>query len=237
MSSNPLRPRVSGRDALSRIAEILLVLGTACGVGYATYLTFLVVPNERLMGPVQRIFYFHVGSAMACYAACAVLLVASLWVLATRSRVADAIGHAAGEVGFLFALIVMVTGMIWGHSAWNTWFRWEPRLVTFLLLCLVFFGLNLLRAFGDPAKIPQHAAVLGIVSAVTVPLVWYSVKLLPHVAQLHPQVVENRGLKEPLFEYTMFVSMISLVLLQALLIWYRARVEILKQRVDQLTLE
>jgi heme exporter protein C len=220
-----------------RIIEILLLLGTVLGVSYTTYLTFLVVPNERLMGPVQRIFYFHVGSAVACYAACGVLLVASLWVLATRSRVADAIGHAAGEVGFLFALIVMISGMIWGHSAWNTWFRWEPRLVTFLLLCLVFLGLNLLRIFGDPTKVSQHAAVLGIVSAVTVPLVVYSVKLLPHVAQLHPQVVENRGLREPLFEYTMFVAMISLVLLQALLVWYRARLELVRRQVDDLTVE
>ncbi len=222
---------------VKKTVEMALVLATTLGLGYTTYLTFLVVPNERLMGPVQRIFYFHVGSAVACYVACAVLLVASLWVLATRSRVADAIGHAAGEVGFLFALIVMISGMIWGHSAWNTWFRWEPRLVTFLLLCLVFLGLNLLRLFGDPAKVAQHAAVLGIVSAVTVPLVVYSVKLLPHVAQLHPQVVENRGLREPLFEYTMFVAMISLVLLQALLVWYRARLEILTRRADEMFAE
>ncbi|MFM1848411.1 MAG: hypothetical protein RL417_1885 [Pseudomonadota bacterium] len=226
-----------GSNLLRKIVEALLVVGAAVGVGWTTYLTFLVVPNERLMGPVQRIFYFHVGSAIACYAACGVLLVASLWVLATRSRIADAIGHAAGEVGFLFALIVMVSGMIWGHSAWNTWFRWEPRLVTFLLLCLVFLGLNLLRVFGDPAKIPQHAAVLGIVSAVTVPLVVYSVKLLPHVAQLHPQVVENRGLKEPLFISTMFTAMVSLVLLAALLMWYRARLEIAARRVEELSLE
>jgi heme exporter protein C len=212
--------------------EIGLVALTAALLAYANYLTFLVVPNERLMGPVQRIFYFHVGSAIACYLSCAILFVASLWVLATRSRIADAIGHAAGEVGLVFALIVMATGMIWGHSAWNTWFRWEPRLVTFLLLCLVFAALNLLRLFGDPQKVAQHAAVLGILSAVTVPLVVYSVKLLPHVAQLHPQVVENRGLKEPIFEHTLFVTMGALVLLQCCLVWYRARVEILRRQVD-----
>ena len=212
--------------------EILLIGAAAALLAYANYLTFLVVPNERLMGPVQRIFYFHVGSAVACYVSCGVLLVASLWVLATRSRFADAIGCAASEVGLIFALIVMLTGMIWGHSAWNTWFRWEPRLVTFLLLCLIFIALNLLRIFGDPAKIAQHAAVLGIVSAVTVPVVVYSVKLLPHVAQLHPQVVENRGLREPIFEYTMFVAMLALVLLQSLLVWYRARLELARRAVD-----
>lgn len=214
--------------------EALVLALTAGLIGYTNYLTFLVVPNERLMGPVQRIFYFHVGSAVACYIACAVLLVASLWVLATRSAAADAVGQAAGEVGLLFAAIVLFSGMIWGHSAWNTWFRWEPRLVTFLLLCLVFLALNLLRVFGDPAKTPQHAAVLGIVSAVTVPLVVYSVKLLPHVAQLHPQVVENRGLREPIFEYTMFVAMAALVVLQGVLVWYRARLELARRRSEGL---
>lgn len=219
---------------LRHLIEIGLVGSTAALVAYANYLIFLVVPNERLMGPVQRIFYFHVGSAVACYIACAILLVASLWVLATRSRFADAIGHAAGEVGFVFALIVMVSGMIWGHSAWNTWFRWEPRLVTFLLLCLVFAALNLLRLFGDPAKVAQHAAVLGILSAVTVPLVVYSVKLLPHVAQLHPQVVENRGLRDPLFELGLFVTMAALVLLLVCLVWYRARLELARRRIESL---
>jgi len=214
------------------LLEVGLVGVTAVLIAYANYLTFLVVPNERLMGPVQRIFYFHVGSAVACYVSCAILLVASMWVLATRSRTADAIGHAAGEVGFVFALIVMASGMIWGHSAWNTWFRWEPRLVTFLLLCLIFAALNLLRLFGDRAKVAQHAAVLGILSAVSVPVVVYSVKLLPHVAQLHPQVVENRGLREPIFEHTLFVTMGALVLLQSCLVWYRARVEILRRRIE-----
>jgi len=206
-------------------------------LGVAQYFIFMVVPNEQVMGAVQRVFYFHVARALACYAAFGVVFIASLVYLTALHRRADILSAAAGEVGFMLCTIVLVTGMIWGHSAWNTWFRWEPRLVTFLLLCLVFLGLNLLRLFGDPAKVAQHAAVLGIVSAVTVPLVVYSVKLLPHVAQLHPQVVENRGLREPLFEYTMFVAMISLVLLQALLVWYRARLEILTRRADEMCAE
>lgn len=195
---------------------------------YSNYLVFLVVPNERVMGPVQRIFYFHVGSAIACYCAFGVVLVAGLTYLATRDMRADVVSQAAGEVGFVFCTIVMVTGMIWGHAAWNTWFRWEPRLVTFLLLWLIFLSFNVLRMFGDPKKIAVHTAVLGILGAVTVPLVVFSIKLLPQMAQLHPIVVENRGLKDPTFEPTMFVCMASLVLLQAVLIWFRTRIGLLE---------
>jgi ABC-type transport system involved in cytochrome c biogenesis permease subunit len=98
---------------------------TAVLVAVSNWLIFLVVPNERVMGAVQRIFYVHVGAAFACYAAFGVVLVASVLFLANRSRGADMVGVAAGEVGFLFCTIVLITGMIWGHSAWNTWFRWE----------------------------------------------------------------------------------------------------------------
>ncbi len=208
------------------------VLTSLMGVAlvYCTYLVFLVVPNERVMGPVQRIFYFHVGSAIACYCSFGVVLIAGLAYLATRDVRADVIAHAAGEVGFIFCSIVMVTGMIWGHSAWNTWFRWEPRLITFLILWLIFLSFNILRSFGDPEKIAVHSAILGIIGAVTVPLVVYSIKLLPESMQLHPVVVENRGLRDPSFETAMFTCMATLVALQGLLIWFRTRVGLVTLR-------
>lgn len=204
--------------------DALCVAVVGAAILYSNYLVFLVVPNERVMGPVQKIFYFHVGSAISCYVAFGIVLIASLAYLATRDMRADAVSQAGGEVGFVFCTVVMTTGMIWGHAAWNTWFRWEPRLVTSLLLWLIFLSFNILRAFGDPRKIAAHTAVLGIIGAVTVPLVVFSIKLLPQMAQLHPVVVENRGLKDPSFESTLFICMGSLVLLTMLLIWIRARI-------------
>lgn len=216
----------------TNMLEVLLSVGTIFLVLVSLYFAFMIVPNERVMGPVQRIFYFHVGSAIATYVACGTLLISSILVLATRSKMADAVSLAAGEVGLVFSLVVMTTGMIWGHSAWNTWFRWEPRLVTFLLLCIVFLGLNLLRRYGDPVRLPQHCSVLGILSAVTVPAVVYSVKILPHMAQLHPVVVENRGLREESFSQAMFLAMFGLSLLCAWLMWLRARVETIERKID-----
>jgi heme exporter protein C len=212
------------------LVDSLLIAFVAAAIFYSNYLVFLVVPNERVMGPVQKIFYFHVGSAIACYCSFGVVLVAGLFYLATRDLRADVFASAAGEVGFIFCSIVMITGMIWGHAAWNTWFRWEPRLVTFLLLWLIYLSFLLLRAFGDPKKIAAHSAVLGILGAITVPLVVFSIQLLPQMAQLHPRVVENRGLKEASFEYALLISTLSLVLLQGVLIWFRARLGFIELR-------
>ena len=195
------------------------------------YIVFMLVPNERLMGAVQRIFYFHVGSAIACYFAFGIVLICSLGYLATRKSSFDAFSHAACEVGFLFCSITLVTGMIWGHSAWNTWFRWEPRLVTFLLLWFIFFGINALRKFGDPSKIAAHVAVLSILGVANVPLVVYSVKFLPQSAQLHPVVVENGGLRDPMFKVGMFAGMCALIYLQFILVWLRARIELLHRKI------
>ena len=201
------------------------------------YLIFMVVPNERVMGAVQRIFYFHVGSAIAAYCAIGLVLICSLGYIATRDLRYDAVLTAASEVGFLFCTIVLASGMIWGKAAWNTWFRWEPRLVSFVILWLIFFASLVLRHFGEQTKIAGQAAVLGILGAVNVPLVIYSVKLLPQSAQLHPEVVEKQGLKDPSFVQTMLLAMFAIVLLQFLLVWIRARVEFQSRAVDKAWIE
>lgn len=209
------------------IPSIIWLLGLL-----ALYWTFVVVPNERVMGPVQRIFYFHVGAALACYAACAVMLVAALLSLGNKWMRADATLKASVEVAFLFCSIVMVTGMIWGKAAWNTAFRFEPRLVSFLVLWLMLLGSNLLRTFGDQAKVKQHVAVLAVISALTVPLVVVSIKFLPQAAQLHPQVVQQQGLRDERFSQAMLLGILTMLSLQAWLIWLRSRMAFMEEQGD-----
>lgn len=204
-------------------------------VAIAQYYVFIVVPNEQVMGAVQRVFYFHVGSALACYAAFAVVFVGSVTYLATRSERADLLSVAAGEVGFILCTIVLVTGMIWGHSAWNTWFRWEePRLVTFLVLWLIFLSFTVLRNFGDPTKTSVHGSILGILGAISVPIVYVSIKFLPQSARLHPEVIERGGLKDPAYWQAFGLSVVALLALCALLVWVRYRIGSLEQRVSYL---
>lgn len=220
------------------IRHNLLTLVALVLVAMAQYMIFMVVPNEQVMGAVQRVFYFHVGSALACYAAFGAVFVASIAYLATRKERADILSAAAGEVGFVLCSIVLITGMIWGHSAWNTWFRWEePRLVTFLVLWLIFLSFTVLRNFGDPAKTAVHGSILGILGALSVPLVYVSIKFLPQSARLHPEVVEHGGLRDPSYWQAFGLSVFSLMVLCGLLIWLRYRVGILEQAARELLLK
>lgn len=190
----------------------------------AIWLVFMKVPNEQVMGAVQRIFYFHVGAALAAYLAIGVAFISGVLFLNSKSPFYDALNEAAGEVGFLLCSIVLLSGMIWGHSAWNTWFRWEPRLVTFLLLWLIFLAFVLLRSYADQDRSASQAAILSIIGSSTVPLVWLSVKLLPQSAQLHPQVIENQGLRHPLFVVAFLVTTLGLSAFMIWLIALRSRI-------------
>jgi len=224
-------------NAKTPLSLSLMLLLTGLLIPVCHYLVFMVVPNERTMGPVQRILYFHVGSAFACYCSAALVLGGGLWYLATRESRADLLARAAAEVGFVFCSMVLFSGMIWGHSSWNTWFRWEPRLVTFLLLWFVFLAFNLLRTFGDRAKVAVHSAVLGIVGAITVPLVVFSVYFLPNVPQLHPKEVVVGGLAHPYYRITFWSCVFTLILLQSVLVWIRVRLGRAEERVELLISE
>lgn len=223
------------------ISVPLHIAATVCTflvVALAQLLIFMIVPNEQVMGAVQRVFYFHVASALGCYLAFGVVFVASIMFLTTRAKRADILSAAAGEVGFVLCTIVLITGMIWGHSAWNTWFRWEePRLVTFLVLWLIFLSFTVLRNFGDPTKTAVHASILGILGALSVPFVYVSIKLLPQSARLHPEVIERGGLRDPSYWWTFGISVIAIVVLCMLLVWLRYRVGVLQQRVRMMCFE
>ncbi len=95
------------------------------------YLIFIFVPEERSMGQVQRIFYFHVPSAWIAFLAFFVVFVASIGYLWKKDRKYDLVAHASGEIGIIFATLVLITGPLWARPVWNTWWEWSPRLTLF----------------------------------------------------------------------------------------------------------
>jgi len=177
------------------------------------FVVFMVVPTERVMGVVQRIFYFHVGAAMTSYFLVGLLFVASVFYLTNKKWQWDLVASAAAEVGFVFCTVVLATGMIWGHSAWNTWWRWEPRLVSFLILWLIMLSYILLRSFtAHERRQANYAAVFGILAAINIPIVIFSVKLLDHSEQLHPEIVANQGLRDLRFVYGLVLANITMII-------------------------
>ena len=208
------------------------------GISLSLYLVFAVVPDEKVMGAVQRVFYFHVGSALAAYLAIAVLFICSVSYLSLRTDVWDAVSRAAASVAFVFCTIVLASGMIWGHSAWNVWWRWEPRLVSFLVLWLILLSYAVLRGFTEQhSRQKNFAAVLGILSAVNVPIVIYSVKLLDHTQQLHPEVVAKQGLRDASYKYTFAAAVLSLLFFSAWLIIVKLGNILLREKIDKAVLQ
>lgn len=148
-------------------------------------------PVEAVMGPVQKIVYIHVPSAIVTLLAFGVTFGAGIAYLATRQWIWDAVGATSCEIGMVFATVVMVTGPLWARSAWNTWWTWEPRLTTFFILWILYMGYHLVRASIRSNSRRTVSAVMGVVFFVNLPIVWKSVEWWR--GSLHPRNVTMIG--------------------------------------------
>ncbi len=150
----------------------LAALGLAAGL----VMGFGVAPREATQGTVQRIMYLHVPSVWVAYLAFFVVFVASVAYLARRSAGADRVAHASAEVGVLFTGVTIASGSIWGKPTWGTWWTWDARLTSVAILFVLYLGYLLLRGMiEDRERGARAAAVLGIVAALDVPLIHFSV--------------------------------------------------------------
>ena len=141
-----------------------------------------VAPTEATMGNIQRIFYWHVPSAMLALTFPYVNLIASVAYLFLRGKTplaaltADAIAVAAAEVTLVFATIGLATGMLWGRPVWGIWWTWDARLTTFLLLWLLYVAYLMTRRLSTTGQTSTLGAVLAIFAAVDVPIVYMSIR-------------------------------------------------------------
>lgn len=127
-------------------------------------------------GPLQRIFYVHVPSAWVAYLAFAVVFIGSVAYLRTESRRWDLLAHSAAEIGVVFTSLVLITGPIWARPVWGTWWQWDARLTSALVMWLTYVGYLFLRGLvTDPNKVGRLAAVVGVVGFINVPIVHFSV--------------------------------------------------------------
>lgn len=164
------------RRLLPVSTALLWALLTA-GMLVALRAVFLVAPTERVMGEVQRIFYFHFPAALGTFLAFAVVCAAGVAYLATRDLRWDRLGRASAEVGVLFCTIVLVTGPIWARPAWGVWWTWEARLTTTLALWLMYVAYLMVGLYAEGREQRARAgAVVGIVAFLDVPLVYFSVQ-------------------------------------------------------------
>lgn len=222
----------------------LLPLGIVTWVAVAVALTLIFFyareADASMGGPLQRIFYVHVPSAWVAYLAFAVVFIASIAYLRTSEKQWDLLAEASAEIGVLFTTLVLITGPIWARPVWGTWWQWDARLTSSLVMWLTYVGYLFLRGLAtDPTRVGKSAAVLGIAGFVNVPIVHFSVQWW---RTLHPSgptpadLARDSGLGAPELT-TFFVSLVAFTLLFALLLSLRVRLgrarEALEERVLQ----
>ena len=213
---------------LATLSALFLVTGLIWG--------FFGTPDDYRQGSTVKIIYLHVPAAMLAINAWVMMLAASLVWLIRRHHVSALASRAAAPVGLTFTLIALATGALWGQPMWGTWWAWDPRLTSFLILTLFYFGyIALWAAVDDPDTAADLTSVLSIVGSVFALLSRYAVNFwnqgLHQGASLSLDAKENVS---DVFWFPLLVSIAGFVLLFLTLVLLRTRTEIRARRLSAL---
>jgi heme exporter protein C len=204
----------------------------------AAYAAFFIAPEERTMHLIQRIFYFHVGSAWAGMDAFFVCFIANLLYVWKRQPRYDWLAVSAAEVGLVLTTVVLITGPIWAHPVWGIWWTWDARLTSTFVLWLLYVSYLLLRTLiEEQDRRALLSSLFGIFAFLDVPLVFGAIRWW---RTQHPSPVmlggEGSGL-EPTMKKVLFFSVFAMHVLAAFLILERYILEKMKSDVDTLQRE
>jgi heme exporter protein C len=169
--ANPARFRRFSQRVLSGLT-FATVLGFAVGL----YLALLQSPPDYQQGETVRIMFVHVPSAWLSMAGYALLAALGASLLVWRHPLAALMARAAAPVGACFALVCLLTGSLWGRPMWGTYWVWDARLTSMLLLFFLYLGhIALSRAYDDPDRGDRAAAILALVGVINLPIIKFSV--------------------------------------------------------------
>jgi heme exporter protein C len=216
------------------LAGILLLL--------ALFMVIWFAPVERVMGEVQKVFYFHVAAGWTGMLGFLVSVVAGICLLRTRKMNWDAAGLAGVEIGMVFMALNILSGSVWARPIWNTWWTWDPRLTTALIMELIYASYLLLRSgVVDPSRRARFSAVYSIVGFISVPLTFVSIRIF---RTIHPVII---GSPDPgatsAFDMsarmttTFIISLAAFTLLFIALFWHRFRLGVKEANLESMKLE
>jgi heme exporter protein C len=175
---------------VSRLSSLTFACGlfVTC-LALSFVLIFFVAPTEATMGDVQRILYLHVSVAWCGLASSLAMGFCSAMYLARRHLEWDYWSQASAEVGWLCMTLTLITGSAWAHEAWGTWWTWDPRLTSSLMLWIIYAGIILLRvSIEDPHRRGRAGGVLALAAVCDVPLVIMATRWFRGVHPVAPQM-------------------------------------------------
>jgi heme exporter protein C len=210
----------------TRLSGAAVLLMLAAGA-----LIFFYAPEDFLQKEPQRIFYLHVGTAIAAFACFAVVLGASAAYLRTESARADRLARAAALVGVVLTTVTLVMGMLYAKPIWGTFWTWDARLTSTLVLWIIYAGYLLLRRLAEPGRqAARFAAVVGIFGFVDVPIVYFSVTWW---RTQHPGPVIVSNALPPQMLLTFLVTMACTLFLAAVMVAIRYQIETLADKTEE----
>jgi heme exporter protein C len=231
IESHKTETRQRGKDI--PIASLILGGLSFLGMMLSLWMIFLYAPTDAVQGNAQRIFYFHVPMAWVGMLSFVVLTVAGIVYLWKGDERWDWLARAAAEVGVVFLTLALVLGSIWGKTTWGTWWTWDPKLTTTLLLWFMYIAYIMLRNYmGRTPTSARSGAVLAIIGVIDVPIIYESVNWW---RTLHPPAqVGVAGALPPSVVLTLMVSLVTFTLLYSFLmvqLYQLERLQTLAQRL------
>ncbi|NOT05250.1 MAG: cytochrome c biogenesis protein CcsA [Anaerolineales bacterium] len=204
----------------------------------STYLALVFAPTEAVMGDVQRVFYFHIGTAWVGLVGFVLAAGTGIAYLVTKDMKWDRLEVAAVEVSTVFFFITIVLGSIWARPAWNTWWTWDPRLTTAAVTELIYIAFFMLRqGIEDPERRARFGAVYALLGGLSAPITFMVIRLF---RTIHPIVVgSGQGEKLPLtsdMRVAFFFALFAFTVIFIDLMWHRIRLGSLEEKVEQLKL-
>ncbi len=227
--------------ATPRLLQMLNVVSLALLLA-ASWMVFFYAPREAVMGNVQRVFYFHVAAGWIGMVAFIAAAVAGIIYLIRPDKKWDIFSVAAVELGLVYSFVNIAAGSIWARPVWNTWWTWDPRLVTASVMELTFLAYLMLRqSFEDPEKRARFGAIYSILGSLTVPLTYMSIRIW---RTIHPVVIGSGdpgakgefAMTKPMVITLMF-SLLAFTVFGVTLLWHRTRLGWLNERIEQLRLK
>ena len=212
-------------------------------LGIAAYLALIYAPTEASMGSVQRVFYFHVATAWVGMLGFLAAIIPAIIYLRTQNLKWDRVEVAAVEISVVFFFLAIVLGSIWARPAWNTWWKFEPRLTTAAITELIYIAYFMLRqGLDDPDRRARFGAVYVLLAAVSVPITFMSIRWIDRT--IHPVVIGTGSADSmggfgmtPDMRVAFFFALFAFTIIFVDLFWNRILLGELQEKVEQLKLK
>ncbi len=226
--ANPARFRRFAQRVLPALS-----VATALAVAVGLYWALVVAPPDYQQGETVRIMFIHVPSATIAMGGYILLALLGASLLVWRHPLAALMARATAPVGATFTAVGLITGSLWGRPMWGTYWVWDARLTSFLLLFFLFLGhIALSRAYDDADRGDRSAAILAVVGAINVPVIKFSVDWWNTLHQ--PASIMRLGGPSihPTILYPLLWMMLAFALLFVLLVLLRTDTEIDRRRLE-----